>query len=124
MPSKWNLWSTDVNVENNVLTHLSDNVKIITIPYVYSSWYWALAKIHKRDRLEVYDNTKIMTDSDKYKYINGDYIIELKKKYRLREIIRLYDESKLDFNYDDRMTRELDILKKRKNYAILKLLIL
>lgn len=44
MPMKWGIYSTDLSVENNLLSYLPNNCIKIVIPYVFADWYWGLKK--------------------------------------------------------------------------------
>jgi hypothetical protein len=37
---KHGIYSTDLSVENNILSHLSPNCKKVTFPYIYNSAFW------------------------------------------------------------------------------------
>merc|ERR1712054_631840 len=51
----------------------------------------------------------------KKKYINEDIIIDLKSKnYSLDKILKLYDDDKLDFKYEERQNKGISILKNKE----------
>ena len=37
---KHGIYSTDISVENNIMSYLSPNCKIISFPYIYNSSFW------------------------------------------------------------------------------------
>lgn len=120
MPKKWGEYSTDLSVENNILSFIPINCITIKIPYVYADWYWGIGKALLRD--ETSDFNKIDNETEtKFKYCNKDVILNLKKKYNLDEILRMYDDNKLDFNYEERMKIGLDLLKSKEQTCDVKI---
>jgi hypothetical protein len=110
MPAKFGIYSTDLSVENNILSYLPDNCIKIIIPYVYADWYWGLIEVMLGDATPDFDKIDQETLSQ-IKYINKDVILNLKSKYDLDTIINLYDNNEIDFKYDERMKTGINILK-------------
>ena len=114
MPSKWNEYSTNSNVTNNILTYLPNDCIKIIIPYVYADWLWGLNKILLRDGTTNFD--KIDQDTEKKKkYINKEVIINMKNKgLSLNNILKLYDDNKINFKYEERKYKGINILKSKE----------
>jgi len=113
MPAKFGIYSTDLSLENNILSYLPNNCIKIVIPYVYADWYWGISKLLLRDATADFDKIDNETET-KTKYINKDVILNLKSKYDLDTIINLYDDNKIDFKYDERMKAGINILKTKE----------
>lgn len=121
MPSKWNEYSTDFSINNNILSYLPkhDCVKII-IPYVFADWLWSISRTMVRDTTYNFDVINIDTDNQ-WKFLNADVIINLKKHYDLNYILELYDNKKIDFKYNERMQKGLEILKYKEQTSDVKI---
>lgn len=121
LPAKWGKYSTDLSVENNILSYLSDKCKKITIPYVYAEWLWGLGEIQLRDGTGNFD--KIDNESEtKIKYINKEVILNYKNNnYKLEEVLQLYDNNLIDFNYESRFKYGIDILKNKEQICDVKI---
>jgi hypothetical protein len=90
---KYGKYSTDVNIKNNILTYLKPNCIKISFPYVYFACLFPLYFANSAAEIDggnSYDVSKI---------VNRDVIIDLKKKYTNEEIILLYDNQEIDFNF-------------------------
>jgi hypothetical protein len=90
---KYCKYSTDINIENNILTHLKTDCIKISFPYIYFACLFPL--FHANAAAEIdggssYDISKI---------VNRDSILNLKKIYTNEEILSLYDNDKIDFNF-------------------------
>lgn len=120
MPGKWGLYSTDLSVEDNLLNYISNDCIKITIPYVYADWFWCIAKIPSRDTTVNFDT--ISNNSIGPKYINKEIIMNLKKSnYELDTILKLYDDNKLDFKYEQRKIEGINILKSKETTCDVKI---
>ena len=119
MPTKFGIYSTDLSVENNILSYLPNNCIKIVIPYVYADWYWGINELMLRDATADFDKIDEETET-KFKYINKDVILNLKSKYDLDTIIKLYDDNKIDFKYDERMKAGINILKTKEQSCDIK----
>lgn len=91
--TKYGKYSTDINIENNILTHLKTDCIKISFPYIYFACLFPL----------YYSNAAAEIDGgnsyDISKIVNRDIILDLKKKYTNEEIILLYNNQQIDFNF-------------------------
>lgn len=113
MPKKWGIYSTDITVNDNICNYIPSNCIKITIPYIYADWLWGLGKILLRDGTANFNNISNNTETE-YKYINKDVIIKLKKKHNLSDILKLYDDDNIDFEYEKRKKNGINILKSKE----------
>lgn len=121
MPAKWGKYSTDLSVKNNVLSYLSDKCIKITIPYVYAEWLWGLGEVQLRDGTGNFDKIDDETET-KIKYINKEAILKYKNdNYTLEEVLQLYDDNAIDFNYESRFKHGIDILKSKEEVCDVKI---
>lgn len=91
--NKYNKYSTDINIDNNILTYLKTDCIKISFPYIYFACLFPLYYANSAAEIDggnSYDISKI---------VNRDIIIDLKKKYTNEEIISLYDKQEIDFNF-------------------------
>ena len=115
MPKKWGIYSTDLSVENNILNYLPSNSIKIIIPYVFGDWYWGIGRSLLRD--QTFEFNKIDNETEtKIKYCGKDIILDMKynKQYNLDTILKLYDDNELDFKYEERMEKSINILKSKE----------
>lgn len=110
MPTKWDVYSTDSSVKNNVLSYLPNQCIKIAIPYVFASWYWGIGKTLLRDVTYNFDKIDDETESRTI-YYNKDVIVSMKQIHNLDSILRLYDDNKINFKYEERMNNEMNILR-------------
>jgi hypothetical protein len=114
MPKKWGVYSTDLSIENNILSYLPKNCIKIVIPYVYADWLWGLAEIMKRDGTPHFDEIGVEVYKC-MKYINKEIIFNMKAGgFNLNDILNLYNDNKLNFNYDERKEKGINILKSKE----------
>ena len=52
---KYDVYSTDTNIENNILSFLPQNCKKIVIPYIYADWLWGINVVHIGDGTANFD---------------------------------------------------------------------
>ena len=117
--SKYNEYSTDDNVPNNIMTHIPKNCVLIRIPYVYASWLFSISYAWERDA--TFNFNKIDNNGTKTIYINKEPIEKLKMQHALEEILQLYDEGKIDFEYKNRFERETQILREKEKTCNVKI---
>jgi hypothetical protein len=121
MPKKWGIYSTDISVEDNILSYLPHNCVKIVIPYIFADWYWGISKLLKRDATHDFNEINNET-GDNVKYFNEEIIIDMKynKKYDLYTILQLYDNDQIDFKYKERMEKGIYILKTKEQTCDIK----
>jgi FkbM family methyltransferase len=111
---KHGIYSTDTSVENNIMTYLSPNCKIISFPYIYNSSLWILVPPANIDGY-------IGNYADMDKYINREPIEKLKVKgYSLDEVLQMYSKGEIDFDYEKRFNKSIEILKKKEELCDVK----
>ena len=111
---KHGIYSTDISVENNIMSYLSPNCKIISFPYIYNSSLWILIPPAHIDGY-------IGNYADMDKYINREPIEKLKVKgYSLDEVLQMYSKGLIDFDYENRFTKSIEILKKKEEVCDVK----
>ena len=111
---KHGIYSTDTSVENNIMSYLSPNCKIISFPYIYNSSLWILIPPANADGY-------IGNYADMDKYINREPIEKLKVKgYSLDEVLQMYSKGEIDFDYKNRFNKSIEILKKKEELCDVK----
>lgn len=120
MGKKWGIYSTDETEDNNIIKYLrKDCIKII-IPYVYADWLWSINKILLRDITHNFDEIDNLNNC--YKYLNEDIIVNLKKQnHSIENILEMYDNDKLDFNFNIRKNNSINILKNKEKTCMIKI---
>ena len=99
------IYSTDVNVENNIMSYLSPECKTISFPYIYNSSLWILIPPANIDGF-------IGNYPDIDKYINREPIEKLKSQgYSLDTVLQMYSNGMIDFDYEDRFNKSIEILR-------------
>lgn len=112
---KHGIYSTDTSVENNILSYLSPNCTIISFPYIYNSSLWILIP---PANIDGYIGNYLDID----KYINRESIEKLKVKgYSLNEVIELYSNGLIDFDYENRFNKSIEILKEKEEMCDIKI---
>jgi len=112
---KHGIYSTDTCVENNIMSYLSPNCKIISFPYIYNSSLWILIPPATVDGY-------IGNYPDINKYINREPIEKLKVKgYSLDEVLQMYSKELIDFDYENRFIKSIEILKKKEESCDVKI---
>ena len=112
---KHGIYSTDIIVENNIMSYLPSHCKTISFPYIYNSSLWILIQPANIDGY-------IGNYSDMDKYINREPIENLKKQgYSLNDVLNMYSNGKIDFDYKNRFTKSIEILKKKEEICDIKI---
>jgi hypothetical protein len=107
---KWGIYSTDISIENNILSYLNKNCIKISFPYIYNSSYWALISPEPGAGL-----TGGGHENDINKYINKNIIEKLiDSGNTLPDIINKYKNNLIDFEYEKHFKKCIDILKKKE----------
>jgi hypothetical protein len=106
--SRHGKYSTDPEVEDNILTLLTPECEVLSFPYLYNPSFWCLIPPANIDGF-VGDYAGIDT------YLNKQVIESLKHAgCSLEDTLKLYDEGALDFKYQERFTSSLKILEQKE----------
>ena len=114
--SKHMLYSTDTNVENNILSYLKKDTLKISFPYIYNSALW------------LFDPEILKKGTSNGDIIIGNYntdkncsIKKLKEQgHTIDDIINLYKKGNIDFNYKSRFENSIKILKEKEKLCDIK----
>ena len=113
---KHGIYSTDIIVENNIMSYLPSHCKTISFPYIYNSSLWILIQPANIDGY-------IGNYSDMDKYINREPIENLKKQgYSLNDVLNMYSNGKIDFDYKSYLrNQKIDniFLDKKENLKLI-----
>lgn len=105
---KHGIYSTDTSIENNIMTHVPSHCKKISFPYIYNSSLWTLIPPSNIDGY-------IGNYQDMDKYINREPIEKLKAKgYSIDEVLQMYSNGEIDFDYENRFNKSIKILKEKE----------
>ena len=106
---KWNIYSTDDNIQNNIISYLKKDCLKISFPYIYNSSLWCIITPSLGDGITGGGYFK-----DVNKYINKECIEKLKlNRFSLEQVIDMYHNDKINFNYEERLNNNLLILKEK-----------
>ena len=102
------LYSTNKDISGNILSYLREECVKISFPYIYNNSFWILIPpSHGDDFIGEVGNMN--------KYINIEPIKNLKKKgVSLADTLKLYKEGKIDFDFENRFNKSLEILKEKE----------
>lgn len=109
------IYSTESTVENNIMSYLSPNCKMISVPYIYNSALWCLIPPANVDGyIGDYPNID--------KYVNREPIEKLKSQgYSLNDVLRMFSNNEIDFDYENRFNKCIDVLKKKEENCQVKI---
>lgn len=97
-------YSTYIDVDNNILTHLKPDCIKISFPYIYFACLFPLYPSNSAAEIDGGNEYDVSSE-----IFNKDVIIELRKKHSHDEIVKLYNKNKIDFkfkkNYDETIKR-------------------
>ena len=111
---KHGIYSTDTNIENNIMSYLSPKCKKISFPYIYNSTLWILIPPSISDSM-------IGNYGEAGKYINGEPIEKLKiKGHSLHEVLEMYSDGKINFDFENRFNKCIKILKEKEELCDIK----
>jgi hypothetical protein len=109
------IYSTESTVDNNILSYLSPKCKMISFPYIYNSALWCIVPPAKIDGY-------IGGYSDIDKYINREPIEKLKSQgYTLNDVLRMYSNNEIDFDYENRFNKSINVLKNKEENCQVKI---
>lgn len=102
-------YSTD-----ELIKYLNKNCLKIGIPFIYIDSFFPLIK----KSIHGIDGGNILND---YKIINEEIIKNLKKKYDYKQIIELYNQNKINFNYEKRFNENIQRMKEKEKNTHVKI---
>tara|TARA_B110000208_G_C11775468_1_gene431866 strand:- start:1137 stop:1937 length:801 start_codon:yes stop_codon:yes gene_type:complete len=112
--SRHGIYSTDINIENNMMSYLSPKCKKISFPYIYNSALWILIPPSLSDSM-------IGNYGEAGKYINSEPIETLKiKGHSLDEVLEMYSNGKINFDFENRFNKCIKILKDKEELCDIK----
>lgn len=116
--SKHGKYSTDVTVDENMLSHLPDHCLKISFPYIYNSGLWPLIAPRGCDWFEKdFCDTKSnnLDDAHPKNWINMNVITDLKKSgATLDDVLDLYKNKKIDWKFESRFQGNIDEMLRRE----------
>lgn len=113
LSNKYPVYNTD-----NLKTYLKDGCKTISFPYIYNDALTPVAKILRRDLPK---NGEYDDNGNNVAYVNSEPIVLLKKQGKTMQDIRvLYYNNQIDFKYDERFNKSIELLKKNELYTDVK----
>ena len=111
---KHGIYSTDLSVENNILSHLSPNCKKVTFPYIYNSAFWSFVP-------HGYGNDIVGNTTHNKNYINTEPIEKLKKEGKsIETVTQMFLDGDIDFEYQRRFDECIKILKEKEDVCDVK----
>jgi len=112
---KHGIYSTDLDVKNNVLSHLPKHCKQISFPYIYNSALWPIIKPCDIDGFagELPGRGEYINKKPIHKLIDEGNTIDM--------ILQLFDNKKIDFEYKQRFLNCMDILRKKETICDIKI---
>lgn len=112
--AKHGVYSTDPNVNNNVMSHLSPNCKVVSFPYIYNSAFWAFVP-------HGINNDIVGNTNHNKNYLNTEPIEKLKAEGKsLETIIQMFLHDDIDFEYQRRFDECIKILKEKEEVCDVK----
>lgn len=102
------IYSTSLDVENNIMSYLKPNCVKIAFPYIYNDSLWILIPPAKIDNF-------IGNFNKLNKYVNTLPIQKLKSEGKsLTDVLEMYKKELIDFNFTERYNNCINILKKKE----------
>lgn len=122
--SKHGKYSTDMTVDGNMISHLSDHCLKLSFPYVYNSGLWPLIAPRACDWFEKdYCDRKSdnLNDAHPKNWINMNVITDLKKTgATVDDVLDLYRNRGIDWKYESRFKGNISEMLKREKTTDLK----
>jgi hypothetical protein len=112
---KYGKYSTYYDVENNILKHLKKDCIKISFPYIYFACLFPLYYANNAAEIDggsEYDISKI---------VNRDVILKLKKNNSKKEIIKLFNNNKIDFEFKKRYDNTIKRIKDKEKECNIKI---
>ena len=99
--------------ENGLKTYLKPDCKLISFPYIYNSALWPFYH-HVSDGEEFYPGLS------GFRIHNESILLGLVENFNLQQIINLYDNDNINFNYLNNYNYTIDYLKKNEENVNIK----
>lgn len=136
------IYSTDLSVKNNILSKLNENCIKISFPFTYNQGFYPFIPYTNYDdlifniqlnRYLEYEPVKYNNKGIKYhRFINPNKkninykgiepILKLKKKgLSLEEILKMYDNNEIDFEYEKKFQKYIKILQEYEKECDIKI---
>ena len=106
---RYNIYSS-----NNLLKYLNNDCIKIGIPYIYMDSFFPLIK---KLNFHGIDGGIIQNENN---ILNKNIILNLKKKYTNEEIIILYNNNNIDFNFKERFDENINRMKEKEKICNIK----
>ena len=120
LDSKFDKYSTDDN--GDIINNLPTNCIKIKIPYIYNSSFWSISCMLYRDAIIDFnilnDLSNIKLNNNIKTILNRNVIDKLKNIYSIDEIIDMYDNKQINFNYEERFIHDINYLKEKESDVI------
>lgn len=112
---KHGIYSTNSDIENNIMSYLHPKCKTISFPYIYNSALWILIPPAIID-------SNIGGYGKKSEYINSYSIDKFRLEgYSLEQILKLFSQNQIDFDYENRFNKSIETLKKKEELCDVKI---
>lgn len=109
------LYSTSNEVEGNILSRLKPGAQVVSIPYIYNSALWCMIPPATIDNLV----GGFGVDGE---YINREVLDQLfDAGVSLKEVLKRFKRSEIDFRYEERFQASLDILRQKESACTVKI---
>lgn len=100
-------YSTDPTIEGSIGYYVNDKCLKISYPYIFSSAMWPI----------------VQAGQNQNRWFGGEVINDLviNKKLTIQEIVELYSRNQIDWNYKERFSKSIEILKGKESITDIKL---
>lgn len=106
-------YSTNQNIEQNIMTHLPVTCIRISFPYIYHSSLWILIPPAYADAM--------IGDYGSGEYINSAPIKKLKiSGNSLETVLDMYSRGQIDFEYNERFNQSIAVLREKEKHCDVK----
>jgi hypothetical protein len=102
------IYSTDLDIENNILSHLPTHCKQISFPYIYNSALWPVIRPCEIDGFtgEFSNMNEYLNQKPIHQLIDEGCSIDM--------VLQLYEEQKINFNFEERHTECMTLLRHKE----------
>jgi hypothetical protein len=108
-------YSTDINIENNILTHLKKDCIKICFPYIYFDCFWPLTDKNYAAGIDGGEEKNIN------KIVNREVIENLKHSHNNKQIFRMFDNMTIDFKFKERYESTMERLREKEKVCDIKI---